>query len=88
MKLIASLFFLGLVVCGVALCVHAQTPTPSPAAVAAAASGGVLSWIVANWQNLLLAILAIDAALIPLFPNSGLLVTIKNILSGLTNKTS
>jgi len=41
-----------------------------------------MAWITANWQNVLLLILAVDAALIPLFPNEGILVTIKNILTG------
>jgi hypothetical protein len=40
-----------------------------------------MAWLSANWQPLLLAILAIDSALIPLFPNVGLLVKIKNLLS-------
>jgi len=40
-----------------------------------------MSWLAANWQQLLLAILAIDAALIPLFPKAGFLVSIKNLLS-------
>jgi len=46
----------------------------------------VISWLVANWQPLVIAILAIDSALIPLFPNEGILVTIKNLLSGLGAK--
>lgn len=43
-----------------------------------------MAWLSANWQNLLIAILAIDAALIPLFPSVGFLVTIKNLLAGIT----
>lgn len=42
-----------------------------------------MAWISANWQNVLLAVLAIDAALIPIFPNEGLLVSIQKVLSGL-----
>jgi hypothetical protein len=46
----------------------------------------MLAWLSANWSQLLVAILAIDAALIPLFPSAGLLVTIKNVLSSLGPK--
>lgn len=42
-------------------------------------------WLASNWQVLALTILSIDAALIPLFPNLGLLVTIKNFLGGLVS---
>lgn len=45
-----------------------------------------MTWLAANWQSVLLAVLAIDAALIPLFPSTGILVTIKNLLTGLTPK--
>lgn len=45
-----------------------------------------MAWIQANWQALVLAVLAIDAALIPLFPNAGFLVSIKNFLSGFQPK--
>lgn len=41
----------------------------------------IINWLVANWQPLLLAILSIDAALIPLFPDAGILVSVKNFLS-------
>jgi len=41
----------------------------------------IIQWIVANWQPVLLAILGIDAALIPLFPNAGILGSIKSFLS-------
>lgn len=47
-----------------------------------------MAWLQANWSQLLVAILAIDAALIPLFPSTGLLVTIKNLLSGIGPKSS
>lgn len=45
-----------------------------------------MAWLSANWQNVLVAILAIDAALIPLFPKVGILVSIKNFLSGMAPK--
>jgi len=41
----------------------------------------MIAWLQANWQSLVVAVLAIDAALIPLFPKVGLLVSIKNFLS-------
>ena len=47
----------------------------------------VFSWLVANWQPLVVAILAIDAALIPLFPNEGFLVSLKNFLSSFGAKS-
>ena len=43
-------------------------------------------WLSANWMQLIVAFLAIDAALIPLFPSAGILVTIKNILGGIAPK--
>ena len=42
-----------------------------------------MAWLIANWQTVLLAVLGVDAALIPLFPSAGILVTIKNLLSGI-----
>lgn len=42
----------------------------------------VISWLSANWQPALLALIAIDAALIPVFPNAGILKTISTYLSG------
>jgi hypothetical protein len=47
----------------------------------------MLAWLMANWMQVLVALLAVDAALIPLFPNAGILVTIKNFLVGVTPKT-
>lgn len=44
----------------------------------------IVNYVVSNWpsiQAVIVAILAVDAALIPIFPNAGLLVTIKNLLS-------
>lgn len=38
-----------------------------------------MTWLAANWQALAIAILAIDAALIPIFPNAGILKTIQNL---------
>lgn len=40
-------------------------------------------WLSANWMQLLVAILAIDSALVPLFPSAGILVKIKEVLSGI-----
>ena len=42
----------------------------------------MIAWILANWQPVVTAILAIDAALIPLFPNAGILAKIKSALTG------
>lgn len=47
--------------------------------------GSVISWLGANWQTLLLSLLAIDAALIPLFPNAGILKTIQTYLTDAKN---
>lgn len=41
-----------------------------------------MAWLIANWMQVVVAVLAIDSALIPLFPAAGILVTIKNLLSG------
>jgi hypothetical protein len=41
------------------------------------------TWLAANWQSVAVAILAIDAALIPLFPKVGIFVSIKNFLTGI-----
>lgn len=46
----------------------------------------IVSWIVANWQPVVVAVLAIDAALIPLFPNAGILGKIKAALSDVAPK--
>lgn len=48
-----------------------------------------MAWIIANWaliKDLVMAILVVDAALIPLFPKVGALITIKNALSGVAGK--
>lgn len=45
-----------------------------------------MAWFVANWQVVVLAVLAVDAALIPLFPNAGILAKIKDLLSPLAPK--
>lgn len=45
-----------------------------------------MAWLAANWMAVVVAVLAIDAALIPLFPNAGFLVTIKNFLAGVVPK--
>lgn len=43
----------------------------------------LLAWIQANWQPLLLALVAIDQVLIGIFPQVPLLGSIKGILQGL-----
>lgn len=45
-----------------------------------------MDWLMAHWMEVLLAVLAIDKALMPLFPNVHLLVVIKDFLSGVTPK--
>lgn len=46
-----------------------------------------MAWLIAHWQALVVAILAIDAALIPLFPSAGILGSIKNVLSQVAPKS-
>lgn len=41
-----------------------------------------MQWLMANWMAVVVAFLAIDRALIPLFPKAQILVTIKNFLAG------
>lgn len=41
----------------------------------------VISWLLANWMQVVVSLLAIDAALIPIFPNAGILKTIQSYLS-------
>lgn len=41
-----------------------------------------MQWLFANWSQILLCALAIDQALIPLFPKVPLFVTIKTYLTG------
>lgn len=41
-----------------------------------------MQWLVAHYKDVVLAVLAIDAALIPLLPNVPFLVKIKDFLSG------
>lgn len=45
-----------------------------------------MQWLAAHWQNVLLAVLGIDAALLPLFPQSGILLKIKDVLSGVVKQ--
>ncbi len=40
-----------------------------------------MTWLMANWKDVVLALLAIDTALIPLFPKAGILGTIKGWLT-------
>jgi hypothetical protein len=46
----------------------------------------LIAWVMANWQPVVVAVLAIDAALIPLFPNAGILGKIKSILTDVAPK--
>jgi hypothetical protein len=41
----------------------------------------MLAYIMNNWQAITVAILAVDAVLIPIFPNAGVLKTIRDALS-------
>lgn len=45
-----------------------------------------MAWIMAHGMQLVVALLAIDSALIPLFPNAGLLAKIKDLLSSVAPK--
>ena len=45
-----------------------------------------MTWLLANWQSVAIGILAIDAALIPIFPNVGILKTLKTLLTDVTPK--
>lgn len=47
----------------------------------------MVAWFMAHWQDAVLALLAIDAVLIPLFPQVGFLVSVKNFLTGFAPKT-
>lgn len=40
-----------------------------------------MAWLVANWQAVLVAVLAIDQALIPIFPKVTLFESVANFLS-------
>lgn len=44
----------------------------------------MLNWLASNWKELLLALLAVDAAIIPIFPNAGILKTIQTFLTSAT----
>lgn len=43
-----------------------------------------MQWLLAHWKDVLLAVSAIDIALIPLFPNTTILLKIRDFLSGVT----
>ncbi len=47
----------------------------------------IVAWVVAHWLPVAVAILGVDAALIPLFPNAGILVAIKNFLTPVVPKS-
>jgi hypothetical protein len=40
-----------------------------------------MQWLADHWKDVVLAILAIDAALMPLFPDNGILKKIKDVLT-------
>ena len=40
-----------------------------------------MAWLTANWKELVLALLAIDSALIPIFPSAGILGKLKTWLT-------
>ncbi len=46
----------------------------------------VMTWILTNWQPTVVALLAIDAALIPLFPNATIFEKIKGWLTNVAPK--
>lgn len=46
----------------------------------------MLAWLAANWVQLVVCILAIDSALMPIFPNAGILGVIKQALSSVAPK--
>lgn len=49
--------------------------------------GDHMTWLAANWQTLAITLLAIDTALIRLFPNAGVLKTIQTDLGEITPKS-
>lgn len=46
----------------------------------------MMAWMSVNWMQVVVAVLAIDSALIPLFPAAGFLVSIKNFLAGIAKQ--
>lgn len=48
----------------------------------------MLQYLASHWQQIVVALLAIDAALIPLFPNAGILGKLKEVLSDVAPKQS
>ncbi len=45
----------------------------------------VIAWVMQYWQPVLVALLAIDAALIPLFPNATILEKLQSWLNSAKN---
>lgn len=45
-----------------------------------------MTWFAAHWQDLAIALLAIDTALIRLFPNAGVLKTVQTDLTMIAPK--
>ena len=63
---------------------HAQEVTPKEGNFMAAA----YSWLVANWSQLLLSIVAVDQILIGIFPQVPFFGSLKSILSSLAGAGS
>lgn len=43
----------------------------------------MLAWLSANWQQVILWLVAVDSVLMSIFPQVGIFAVIKNFLSGL-----
>lgn len=41
-----------------------------------------MQWVLAHWKDVLLAVSAIDVALIPIFPQTTILLKIRDFLAG------
>lgn len=46
-----------------------------------------IQWVMANWQPVVVALLAIDAALMPIFPNATIFEKIKAVLTDVAPKS-
>ena len=46
----------------------------------------VLSWLSAHFMDVVVAVVAVDAAFIPLFPQVGMLIKVRDVLGGLVPK--
>ena len=47
-----------------------------------------MAFITANWMQILVVVLAVDSALVPIFPTIGIFGVIKNILTALQGAES